>query len=277
MALHTKAESDPICSNDCFVGLLDVCDFDEGYASHLSEEERGQYADLPNQARRNEWLAGRLSAKYLFLNRLEMSRAIARRPGRPALSKLTLEKLGAYSPWMYQSVEVLANDGMPTFVWCGKSRPESVSLSHAGGVSCAAIGVGAPTAVDIETSVPRNEAFYRYNFSQAERDWATGKSGGESTASNWLFTFLWTLKESALKLGVLDQASLWSLPRIEIAGLYGLNDIEPLCRGRTMDGDFVMFTTSVKYHRREIQVRVAVTGTRGVVLTVMNPLIGASN
>ena len=277
MAPHTKAESDQTCPNECFVGLVDVCDFDEEYASHLSEVERGQYADLPNQARRNEWLAGRLSAKYLFLNRLEMSRVIACRPGSPALSKLTRENLGAYSPWMYQRVEVLARGGIPTFVWCGKSRPESVSLSHAGGVSCAAVGVGAPTAVDIETSVPRNEAFYRYNFSQAERDWATGKSGGESTTSNWLFTFLWTLKESALKLGVLDEASLWSLPRIEIDGLYGLNAVEPLCRGGTIDDDFVMLTTSVKYDCREIHVQVAVTGTRGVVLTVMNPLIGASN
>jgi 4'-phosphopantetheinyl transferase EntD len=277
-ARPTETGPNPARSTDCSVGLLEVCELRDGdYTGHLSVDERAKYLSLHGQHRKGEWLAGRLAAKHLFLNRLEMSRETRSKPWRPSLSKLSAESLGVYSPWMYQKVEVLSNDGPPSLSWCGKQRPERISLSHAGGVSCASIAFGAPTAIDLETSVPRSDAFYRNTFTEMERDWVMRGAGGELLRSNWFFTLLWSLKESALKLGWLKQASIWNLPRIEIDGLRGLSHIGPFWRGSRMDDAFVICTARVKEACRVMQVQVAVTGTCNFVLTVMNPLIGAVN
>jgi hypothetical protein len=243
----------------------------------LSGGERAYYLSLPNESRKNEWLAGRLSAKYLFLNRLETSQVIDGRQWRPTLAKLSWEDLDLYSSWMYQKVEVLRNGGMPRLVWCGQVRRESISLSHAGNVSCASIGLGTATAIDIETTDRRNDAFYANNFTQAERDWATRGWNGKPVNSNWTFTLLWTLKESALKSGWLNRASLWNLPRIEIDALPGVDRLEPFWFSNQVDNDFVVFTARVTAPSRVMRAQVAVTGTRNLVLTVMNLMIGATN
>jgi 4'-phosphopantetheinyl transferase superfamily protein len=278
MALQTKTKPGSARSNDCVVGLLEARELrGKDYTSHLSGNERAHYMRLPNENRKSEWLTGRLAAKWLFLNRLKMSQETQSQQWKPTLSKLSSEALDAYSPWMYQKVEAFSNGGIPSLAWCGKPRPESISLSHSGSVSCASIAFASPTAIDIETSVSRNDAFYRNNFTEAERNWATRGTYGESIVSNWAFTLLWTLKEAALKLGWLNQASLWNLPRIEIDGLPGLNLIESLRSGNAMDDDFVMFTARVKQHRRAIQAQVAVASARNLILTVMNPLSGVTN
>jgi 4'-phosphopantetheinyl transferase EntD len=273
MAPHLKPKFNPASSSGCFVGLLDACELqDKEYPRLLSVDERTKYMSLSSQTRKSEWLAGRLAAKYIFLSRLETSQEI-QKPWNPTLSKLSSEALGVYSPWMYQKVEVVTRGGKPGLVWCGQARPESISLSHSGGVSCASMAFGA-TAIDIETAAPRLDAFYRINFTEAERCWATRAAAGESIRSNWYFTLLWTLKESALKLEWLDQASVWNLPRIEIDGLPGVNDIGPFWFSNTMNNDFAVFTVSLKEHCRVMSVQVAVTATRNLILTVMNPLGG---
>lgn len=272
MVTHYNSEPNSALGGGCSVAALESRELqDEKYTRHLSVGERAKYMGLPSQSRKSEWLAGRLAAKYLFLNRLEMPRTQGRQ-WSPTLSELSSDALGVYSPWMYQKVEVVTNSGKPGLVWCGQARPEGISLSHSGSVSCAAIALGTPTVIDLETTRPRIDAFYRNNFTEAERSWAVRGAGGESIKANWFFTLLWTLKESALKLGWLN--SLWNLPRIEIAGLPGPDNIRPFWNSRTMGNDFAVFTVSVKEHWRVMQVRVAVTGTRNFILTVMNPLGG---
>jgi phosphopantetheinyl transferase len=264
-------EFDSAGSSDCFVGLLQAGELrPEEYTRHLSVDERANFMALKSQTRKSEWLASRLAAKYIFLNRLELSQEAQNQRWRPTLSGLSSVILGDYSPWMYQKVEVVTNGRKPNLFWYGKPRPESISLSHSGGMSCASIGFGAPTAIDIETTVPRVDAFYRINFTEAERCWATRVADGEQIRSNWFFTLLWTIKESVLKLGQL-QASVWTFPGIAIDGLPGVEDIGPFWHGGTMSSDFAVFTLSVKKDYRVIPVQVAVTGTRNLVLTVMNP------
>jgi hypothetical protein len=276
MVPHTKTEVERACSDGCAVGLLDARRLHDKELLLLSADERDRYKCLPGRSRKDAWLAGRLAAKHIFLNRLEMSQESSDPGWMPTLTTLTPEALGVYSPWMYRKVEVLSSGGKPSLLWCGKPRPENISLSHAGGASCASITFGAPTAIDIETAVPRVCAFYRNNFTEAERDWAHLGKDGESERSNWNFTLLWTLKESALKLGWLDGAGVWELPRIEINGLPGPDSIEPFWRNSTMGSDFVVFTAKVKAQSRVMQVQVAVSGTRNFVLTVMNPRSGVS-
>jgi len=272
MVTHYNSQPNSALGGGCSVASLESRELHHAYTDHLSVGERAKYASLPSQSRKTEWLAGRLAAKYLFLNRLELSRGAESRQWSPTLSKLSSVALRAYSPWMYQQVEVVTNAGRPGLAWCGQTRPESISLSHSRSESFASIALGTPTVIDVETTAPRIDAFYRNNFTEAEQSWALGGADGESITANWFFTLLWTLKESALKLGWLN--SLWNLPRLEIAGLPRANSIGPFLYGKTTSNDFAVFTVSVKEHCRVMQVRVAVTGTRNFILTVMNPLSG---
>ena len=276
--LLQKLKPDALRSEGCVVGLLATCELQgKDYTNHLSADERAQYMHLPNRSRKSQWLAGRLAAKYLFLSRLEMGEGTCSRAWPPTLARLSSEALDAYSSWMYQRIEVLLNGVTPSryrkLTWCGKDRPESISLSHAGGECCASIAMGPPTAVDVETIVPRIDAFYRSNFTKAERSWVGCGAEGDSVKANWFFTLLWSLKESALKLGWLD--SLWNLPSIEISGLPGPKSIGPFGCGKT--NDFVVFAARVKEQCRVMPVRVAVTGTSNFILTVVNPQSGAVN
>ncbi|HEY0097599.1 MAG TPA: 4'-phosphopantetheinyl transferase superfamily protein [Pyrinomonadaceae bacterium] len=283
-APHTKTEATAARFDDCFVGWLDVCELqDREYTSHLSVDERAKYLSLRGERRKSEWLAGRLAAKHLFLNWLEPAREIRSGQWNPGLSRLSGEALAAYSPWMYRKVEVLSDGEKPGLVWCGRKRKESLSISHAGGISCASIALEKPVAIDVETAVDRHGAFYRNTFTEVEKNWVARVGGDDGLSSaNWCFTLLWSLKESVLKLGWLDGASIWNLSRIEIDGLPGLNQPgfnrrEPFWRSRNLSDAFVVFTARVKEPRRAMRVQVAVTGTRNFVLTVMNPLIGAVN
>jgi phosphopantetheinyl transferase (holo-ACP synthase) len=277
MAPGTNLETAPARTLSCSVGLLGAGQLrGEQYARLLSTDERANYLGLPKGRRKEEWLAGRLAAKHVFLDRLERSKESLGPQWRPTLTVLTPESLCTYSPWMYRQVEVHTSDGKPSLVWCGTKRRESISLSHAGGVSCASISLEAPTAIDIETAAPRVGAFYRNNFTEAEREWAHLGGVAERRRSNWYFTLLWTLKESVLKLGWLKQAGVWELPRIEIDGLPGFDPFGPFWSNSTIGSDFLVFTARAKEACRVMQVQVAVSGTRNFVLTVMNPRSGVS-
>jgi 4'-phosphopantetheinyl transferase EntD len=277
MVARHSSKANSALGEGCTVASLAARELqDTDYISHLSVGERAKYLALPGQIRKREWLGARLAAKYIFLDRLETSPATQDERTqderwRPALSKLSADALDHYPSWMYQQVEVVTAGEKPSLLWCGQARPESVSLSHSCGMSCASLTFGAPTAIDIETTLPRLDAFYRINFSDAERRWAVSAA---SSSSDWFFTLLWTLKESVLKLGCFAQANVWNLPGIEIAGLPDANDIGPFWSSSTLSSEFAAFTLSVKERSRVIAVQVAVTGTRNFVLTVINPLGG---
>jgi 4'-phosphopantetheinyl transferase EntD len=271
MARRDSSNADSAPGADCKVAALNSCELqDRDYTDHLSVDEGMKYRALPSQTRKNEWLAGRLAAKYIFLNWLEAPVKQAKRWG-PSLSQLSPDSLVHYPSWMYQQVEVATAGAQPSLVWCGEMRSESISLSHSGGMSCACLTFRTPTAIDIENTAPRLGAFHRINFSEAERRWAINVP---RVRSEWFFTFLWTLKESVLKLGCLAQASIWNLPQIEIENLPDVNDIEPLSHGNALRNEFAVFNLTVKQQTRVISVQVAVNGTRSLVLTVVNPVTG---
>jgi hypothetical protein len=85
---------------------------------------------------------------------------------------------------------------------------------------------------------------------------------------------LWSLKESALKLGWSKQASLWSLPRIRIGGLPDHNHVGPFWSTSKLGDAFAAFAARVEEDSRVTHARVTVAGTRRLVLTTMSPLIG---
>ena len=273
MVTRDSSKANLALGGHCRVASIDSRDLqNRDYTAHLSVAERTKYMALPSRTRKSEWLAGRLAAKYVFLSRLETSQVTQDKGWRPIITRLSAHALDHYPSWMYRQVEVVTAGKKPGLIWCGQARPESISLSHSCGTSCASLTFGAPTAIDIESAVPRLNAFYRINFSDTERRWA---NGAVSSRSDWFFTFLWTVKESVLKLGCFPQTSIWNLPGIEIDGLPGLNKIGPFSFSNTFSSEFAVFELSVKAHSHVLPVQVAVTGTSNLILTVVNPLSGA--
>lgn len=268
-----SAKPQPAFSEGCILGLLESSEVrEEDYLPCLSKDERQRLFEITNHKRRVSWLTGRMAAKYVFLSRFELAQCSAQ--GKPILVRLSTTDLRAYSAWMYQKIEVLPNresaNRYPRFIWCGEPQKESISLSHTAAMSCACYSVDKLASIDLENALPRVDAFYRYTFTKAERDWVRRHANDDAAGANWLFTLLWTLKESALKLDTAGELSVWDLQRIEIEKLPPSGTLIP--------GDgFVSFRSRVKKRSRTMDVGVAVTRNCNHVLTVMSPLSGVVN
>src|SRR5216683_2180877 len=103
MVAHYNPQLSSALGGGCSVASLESRELHyDAFTDHLSVAERAKYASLLSQSRKSEWLAGRLAAKYLFLNRLELSQGTESRQRSPTLSKLSSAALRAYSPWMYE-------------------------------------------------------------------------------------------------------------------------------------------------------------------------------
>ena len=70
MVKRHSSKPDPPLGEECRVASLQSRELqNQDYACYLSAEERTKYMALPSLTRKSEWLAGRLAAKYIFLNR----------------------------------------------------------------------------------------------------------------------------------------------------------------------------------------------------------------
>src|SRR5688572_26125511 len=105
MVTYSHVQPDASPAFGCNVAILDSRKLHaEEYAHHLSVGERATYDRLPAQSRRPEWLAGRLAAKYLFLNSIELSREGGHHQAKPTLTQLSSESLRVFSPWLYRQI-----------------------------------------------------------------------------------------------------------------------------------------------------------------------------
>ena len=214
---------------DCTVAILDSHHVSKGdQIEYLSVREQAKFVSIPHPERRHKWLAGRLAAKYLFLQHMGTQFCTGTAgPAQPVLLKLTPERLRAFSPWMYRKIEVLMNpdasNEYPRFVWCGKYHSAHISLSHIATMSCAAITFGSVVGIDVEIPAPRTETFYRGNFTPAERQWVRQSVDATEISPHWLFTLLWTLKEGILKACMSSLISVWAFPDIDINILQNIN------------------------------------------------------
>lgn len=244
------------------------------YVECLSAREQARYAGIGHPDRKARWLAGRLVAKYLFL--MQMNRAGTIGAGPPVLVPITFERLAAFLPWMYRQVEVLPPDttsrGAPRLTWGGEACPaHRVSLSHANGTTCACIAGGSALGIDLERSVPRIHAFYQGNFTEAERHWVAQTASKTRFSPAWLYTLLWTLKESVLKSNVLEkEISVWDFPRIDVQLQVDPRQLTAASQQARLGDQFLLSTARVSAPSCRADVRIAMTATRKLVLTVLN-------
>ena len=259
----------------CAVAVVASKEVDgRAYVECLSVREQARYAAIGHPGRKARWLAGRLATKYLFL--MQMDRAGTIGAGPPVLVPITFERLAAFLPWMYRHVEVLPPDtdarSAPRLTWDGEACPaHRISISHANGTTCACIAGGSALGIDLEQAVSRIHAFYQGNFTEAERHWVAQIASETCFSPTWLYTLLWTLKESVLKSNVLEkEISVWDFPRIDVQLRVDPRQLTAASRHARLGDQFVICTAHVSGPSCHADVRVAMTATRKLVLTVLN-------
>lgn len=242
---------------------------------YLTEAEIRRLGDIKNEERRKKWLVGRIAGKYLYLNRMRESDAW---PGleQSFFMELTRGHIETFATSMYRCVEILpdidSSSNIPRIFMPGVRvrDPLSISISHTDSLSCVCLAQDASIGVDLEKPAFRLDAFYRTNFTNHEKEWARRVAGKSDISPQWLYTVLWSLKESALKSSYSAKASVWNIPNIEIDGLSEVTDWGKLYRHVELGSEFLYFSIGVSDGPEKKQVRVALTATRHMVLVILN-------
>jgi phosphopantetheinyl transferase len=233
---------------------------EETHGDRLSSREAAHLAGLAHPRVRRRWLAGRLAAKSLLL------------PGAGARRFVALDGAGlrALPAASCREIELLpAASGPPRLTRHGREHPARVSISHAGGFSCAVLAApGVATAIDLETAAPRAGAFYRGNFTPRERAWAEAGARSSGLSGDWLYTFLWTLKEAAIKAGATAVRSVWEIAGLEIALPAGLPALLAAGRRTVLGECFTAFETVACAARRPARARIETTATPDLILSL---------
>lgn len=234
------------------------------FAGCLTAAEQARCARFARPERQARFVAGRLAAKYLFLQRLDGA--------APApLARLTPEALGDFSPWMYRAVEILPDaGGVPRLAWNGRPRPERVSVAHTDGLTVASLAEAGPLGLDVEQALPRRDAFYAGNFTPGERRWVARSAWATGVPFTWLYTLLWTLKEALLKAHLAGPPlSLWDFRRLELDVLTNARTMAAAYRSPRVGEVVRHFDVAVAGPHRRARVRVALAATEHLILTIL--------
>jgi hypothetical protein len=227
------------------------------YEEFLSVREREEFLRFRTPLRKSEWLAGRLSSKFLFLS--EQS------------GTLSAADLVRFPPSMYRNTEVVRNDsvrfGLPQVGSGDEFR--DVAISHTNGIACALLGQGETIAVDMERVEPRTPVFYRGNFTERERAWSAGCSRRLVLDPHWTLTLLWSMKECLLKTPAYNGLSVWDMPSLDLRIISGEDDLVHPPSAREFSGTFVFLSVEATRRSCTVSHRVAVSGRYDLVVTAI--------
>ncbi|MGA2848898.1 MAG: hypothetical protein ABSE46_07885 [Terracidiphilus sp.] len=253
------------------VAVLDSAEVTgEIQACCLRETEGQEAAAILNQRRREEWVAGRIAAKYTFLHGEQFPESAG--SGALYLRKLNSVDLEAFSSEEYRSVSVVrdqAPGGGPARVgWSAGSDTMQVAISHSAGLSCASVasvGVGGVFSLDLETPAPRVPEFYLHTFTNRERDWVGFCAGSYALQPEWLYTLLWSARECLLKTPRFTAMSLWNMPALEIDILKGAECLVRVHDSKHLSCSFEFLEASTISG----PFRLAVAGSPNLILTAI--------
>lgn len=254
------------------VGILDAAEFAGEPAQYLSPAELQECAAVRNERRREEWMAGRLAAKFVFLHR-ERSEASG---AELHLQKITTGDLAGFTPQDYRAAVVTKDPspaGGPARIgWHARGETVKVAISHVNGLACAFIGSTQVYAVDLEARAARVPAFYAHNFTARERSWTSACARSFQLDSDWLYTLLWSVKECLLKTPDFATLSLWDMPAMEINVLSGSERLKAIHDAKGLTGQFEILQAEVEGRNRQWPLRLAVSGTADLVVTAITKL-----
>lgn len=243
---------------------------------YLTVGETKRLMSIKNEKRRKKWVVGRLAGKFLYLNRLRERDACPELDQAAFFLELTRGHLEAFPSSMYRRVEILPDIGssanIPRVTIPSDCIQDSlgISISHTDFLSCACLSYyEASIGIDIEMPAFRLDAFYRNNFTNHEKEWVRKISGEGDISPQWLYTVLWSLKESALKSRHSLEASVWEVPNIEIDVLSEVTDWAKFYRQGELGGEFLFFSAGIRELSEKKQACVALTATRHMILVIM--------
>jgi hypothetical protein len=249
------------------VATLDSAALDgRDYLDCFSDHERPHILNAGNTQRRGERIAGRLAAKFLFLDHQQSDRL-------PPLRHLTPTDLDRFTALDYRSSEVLRSDqvsaGLPYVAWRGGHGRRAVAITHANGLACAFLGNEEAISVDLERADPRTPAFYARNFTTFEQSWAADVSRRLGLRLAWTFTFLWTAKECLLKTPWFADLSIADLPSMNLRIISGEEQLIRPHYAREFLPGFVFLQADATDASRTVHVNLAVSGRHDLVLTAV--------
>jgi phosphopantetheinyl transferase (holo-ACP synthase) len=227
------------------------------YGEFLSPRERQEFSRFRAPLRKSEWLAGRLSSKFLFLSE-----------NGGTLSAADLLRFPLSD---YRSTEVTRNDGVRFGLpQVGRgSEFRDVAISHTRGLACALLGGGETIALDIERVESRSLAFYRGNFTERERTSAAECSRRLGLDPHWTLTLFWSIKECLLKTPAYNHLSVWNMPALELRIVSGEDNLVQPQSAREFTGAFVFINVEAAGRGGTVSQRVAVSGRYDLVMAAI--------
>lgn len=242
----------------------------EVQASCLRESELQEAAAILNRRRRDEWVAGRIAAKYTFLHGEQFPETTG--SGALYLRKLDSADIAEFSFEAYRSVSVVRDEapgGGPARVgWSCSGHTMQVAISHSAGISCASVCTAEVFSLDLETPAPRVPEFYRHTFTARERDWVGASAGSYGLNPEWLYTLLWSARECLLKTPRFTAMSLWDMPTLEINIPEGAERLVRVHDSKDFSGNFTFLQVGT-FHG---PFRLAVAGAPNLILTAITGL-----
>lgn len=240
----------------------------------LTDRELVRWGGIQHPARRVRWPAGRLAAKYLYLDQLHPTNAPA--PRGPRFTRLTARHLNGFVPAWYRRVEVLPppgkTDGPPGLIWARTPTVSPrVSLSHVDGLACATLAPVRNLGLDLERVEVRRDAFYLGTFTPREHKWVGHLARTTPLTAAWGYTLLWTVKEAFLKANLMARPiSVWDFPKVDVT-LHLQR--EALCSAggqATLGTAFLDAPTRIVTPEGPFDVEVILTATPRQVLTLLS-------
>jgi len=258
------------------VGILDSADLsDDRCASCLDPVELEESFAIRHAQRRAEWLAGRIAAKYIFLEG-QGSGTLAD-SAELRLQQITSGALAKFSSEAYRDV-IVAKDKSPAggparIGWRWSGERVRTAISHVNGTACAFIGGTENYAVDLEAPSRRIPAFYSHNFTPRERSWTGDCARSFNLDSDWLYTLLWSAKECLLKTPAFATLSLWNMSSIEINILAGSERLKAVHQATALSAnlEFLRVETLLGLGPAT-HFRLAVGGTAKLILAAIKTL-----
>jgi hypothetical protein len=242
------------------------------YLPYFSDLERQEILGTRNGKRRRERVAGRLAAKFLFLQHHSATGV-----ERGKLMHLTAAHLERFTEAQYRSAAVFRNEeicaGLPQICWSDRAATakdaRTVAITHTDGLACAFLGTEDPVAVDLESAETRAPVFYAGNFTGRERSWAAECSERLNLDLHWTFTFLWGVKECLLKTPWFRDLSIADLPSMDVRITSGEEQLVYPHAAREFLAGFVFLQAEVADRSRNVSVNLAVSGRHDLVLTAV--------
>lgn len=234
--------------------------------SCLRESEIQSAAAILNRRRRDEWIAGRVAAKYAFLS--GTLGPYPEQSGGLCFRELSSSDLADFPREIYRSVAVVRSTrpggGPPRVGWNGGNESVPVAISHSAGIACASV-IGADLAsLDLEIPVPRVQEFYLRTFTPRERDWISSCVRPWDFSAEWLYTLLWSARECLLKTPQFAALSIANMPALEIEIAEGTERLARVNTSSSLCGfEFLKAVTTYG------SFRLAIAGNRKLVVTAV--------